>query len=188
MTLLDRLIPVPQLVEVHRVDVGTVPGRAWNAVRHGDLADTRAARALFRLRTLAERLVGGAPAELALRIDDLASSPGRPGFQRLAETPGEEVALGAIGKVWRLRIPFVHVADAASFARFDAPGYVKVAWAIRVRPLAAGARVEIEVRVAATDERSWRRFRRYFAVIGPGSRYVRRALLRRLSGRQPVFH
>ena len=34
------------------------------------------------------------------------------------------------------------------------------------------------MRVNATDPDSWRRFRRYFALVGPGSRLVRRSLLR----------
>jgi hypothetical protein len=186
MTALDRLLPSPRLVEARHADVAAEPARAWEAVRHGDLADAPAVRALFSLRTLLERRSGGAPPALALRIDDMRSTPEAPGFQPLAETPGAEVAVGAIGKVWRLRIPFVHVADADAYARFDARGFVKVAWAIRVSPRGGGgSRVEVEVRVTATDEASWRKFRWYFAVVGPFSRFIRRALLsglrRRLS-------
>jgi len=178
VTALDRLLPSPRLVEVHHADVAAAPARAWEAVRHGDLADAPAARALFFLRTLFERAAGGGTPALAVRIDDLRSTPGAPGFQRLVETPGAEVAVGAIGKVWRLRIPFVHVADADAYARFDARGFVKVAWAIRVAPRdGGGSRVEVEVRVTATDEASWRKFRWYFAVVGPFSRLIRRGLL-----------
>ena len=178
MTVLDRLLPAARLRELHHADVAAGPARAWDAVRHGDLADSPAVRALFSLRTLFERLAGGGTTALALRIDDMRSTPEAAGFQRLAETPGAEVAVGAIGKVWRLRIPFVHVADADAYARFDARGFVKVAWAIRVAPrLEGGSRVEVEVRVTATDDASWRKFRWYFAVVGPFSRFIRRALL-----------
>ena len=97
----------------------------------------------------------------------------------LIDDPPREVVVGAIGQVWRPSIPFVHVGDAEAFAAFATPGYVRVAWALRVEPRpAGGARVEVEVRVDATDPDSWRRFRRYFALVGPGSRLVRRSLLR----------
>ena len=47
-------------------------------------------------------------------------------------------------------------------------GYVKVAWALRVTPRGEGAaHLEREVRVSATDEESWRKFRRHFLVFGP---------------------
>ena len=58
---------------------------------------------------------------------------------------------------------------------------MKVAWAIRLSPLDEGStHLELEVRVSATDDAAWRRFRRYFHLIGPGSRYIRRSLLRAL--------
>lgn len=82
----------------------------------------------------------------------------------------------------QLDIPFVHVGDDGAFAAFSQPGYIKVAWALRVLPRGARkSHVEFEVRVAATDEASWRKFRRYFRVIGPFSRFIRRSLLRALA-------
>jgi hypothetical protein len=97
----------------------------------------------------------------------------------LADEPPHEVVVGAIGKVWKPDIPFVHVGSAQDFISFAEPGYVKVAWALRVVPDdEKRSRVEVEVRVKATDEASRRRFQRYFRLIGPGSRYIRRTLLR----------
>jgi hypothetical protein len=43
----------------------------------------------------------------------------------LVDDPPVEVAVGAIGKVWKPEIPFVHVADAAAFAAFDQPDFVR---------------------------------------------------------------
>ncbi len=69
-----------------------------------------------------------------------------------------------------------------AFAEFSQPDFVKVAWAIRVLPRGAQkSHVELEVRVAATDEAAWRKFRRYFRVIGPFSRFIRHSLLRSLA-------
>lgn len=179
MTLLDTLIPKPRLLEIDHVDVAAPVALAWLSVRHGDLGRSRIARALFAIRTLPSRLRGdGASGEhVTLRIDDIVS-PDRPGFRLLGEDPGHEVAVGAIGPVWEPDIPFVDVRDPAAYAAFDQPGNAKVAWAIRVEPRGTlGSRIVVEVRVDATDEESWSRFRRYFALIGIGSRFIRKLLL-----------
>lgn len=177
MTALDRLIPLPRLLEIDHVDVAAPPGRAWEAARHGDLAHSPLVRALFAIRTVPERLRGGDPGPPRLRLDDMTSSPEHPGFRILAEDAPREVAIGAIGQVWKPAIPFVHVDDAAGFAAYTAPGWVKVAWALRVVPRGDGSRIELEVRVDATDEAAWRAFRRYWLLVGPGSHLIRRAAL-----------
>jgi hypothetical protein len=177
MSALDRLIPEPRMMDVDGVDVAAGPDQAWQTIRHGDLGRSPLVRALFAIRTLPSRLRGHEVDEAALRVDDIGSAE-RPGFRVLAEEPGREVVLGAIGKVWQLDIPFVELAAAEDFASFRAPGYARVAWALRALPRGErGARVEVEVRVDATDKASWRRFRRYFRFVGPGSRFIRRALL-----------
>lgn len=178
MTALDRLIPNPRLVDIDRVDLAAPAAQVWQRVRHAALAHSPVTRALFALRTLVDRGGETAPAPAGVRLDDMRSSIERPGFQILVDDPPREVAAGAIGQVWRLRIPFVHVDDAAAFRGFATPRYVKVAWAVRVSPLGpARSHLEIEVRVTATDEAAWRKFRRYFRLIGPASRFIRRSLL-----------
>ena len=187
---LARLMPGARLVEVSGCDVAADPARAWEHVRHGDLGGPRLIRALFGLRALPDHLLGRGRAPLRMRVDDLVPTAEAPGFSVMIDTPPREVVVGAVGQVWRPNIPFVHVEDAEAFAAFATPGYVRVAWALRIAPrTAGGARVEIEVRVDATDPASWRRFRRYFAVVGPGSRLVRRSLLRSIErdlGRPPL--
>jgi len=179
--MLDQLIPTPRLLEVDHIDLAAPPERVWQSLRHGDLAPSRLIRALFSIRTLPERL-RGKPASSALRIDDLCSSVERPGFQILGEDPPFEFAVGAIGKVWQVEIPFHHVADAEQFAEFSDPGFIKVAWALRALPHGErDCQVEIEVRVDATDEESWEKFKRYFRLIGPGSHFIRRTLLTSLA-------
>lgn len=188
MTALDRLIPAPALVEIDAVDLAVSPALAWEAVRHGDLGESPLVRALFAVRTLPERLAGHAAGRHAsasgLRVDDMRSSLGAPGFQLLADDGHSELVVGAIGKVWHLEIPFAHVDGAEAFHAFTEPGFTKVAWALRVSPLGEhDARVTVELRVDATDAESWTRFRRYFAIVGPASHYIRRALLASLARR-----
>jgi hypothetical protein len=178
MTLLDRLLPAPRLLELDHVDLAAPPSLVWERVRHGDLFVSPLVRALFALRTLPERLAHGAAPPVAMHLDDLTSAPARPGFQVLAEEAPLEVAVGAIGRVWNADIPFVHVPDADAYLAFDEPGYAKVAWSIRVLPRGErDARVEVEVRVDVTDEASWAHFERYFRIVGPGSHLIRRSVL-----------
>ena len=180
--MLDRLIPAPRKHETSSVDLDAAPEAVWQHVRHGDLGDSPFARALFTIRTIPSRVAGAPEERPELRIDGLRSTPERPGFQILGDEP-REVTVGAIGKVWQLDIPFLHVDDADAYARVDEPGWVKVAWSIRVEPRGAGSRVVFELRVDATDDLSWRRFTRYWRVIGPGSHFIRRSLLRGLERR-----
>ncbi|HEX2343383.1 MAG TPA: hypothetical protein VHI98_23130, partial [Vicinamibacterales bacterium] len=182
MTALDRLMPKPRLVEIDRVELAAPADRVWERIRHHDLPQSLIVRTLFALRTLVSRVKNADATPAGVRLDRMVSSPNRPGFQILMDDPPREIAVGAIGEVWRLDIPFVHVAGAYEFATFAERGFVKVAWAIRTVALAGNrTRVELEVRVAATDETSWRSFRRYFRVIGPASRFIRRSLLRALA-------
>jgi len=180
-TLLDRLIPAPRRLEVNHVDLAAPPERVWALVRHSDLARSGLVHGFFELRAIPERLAGKHP-RTSVSIDDLRSTPEQPGFSVLLEDAPREFAVGAIGKVYEPVIPFVYVPDAAAFLDFCETDQVKVAWAIRVLPLGdADSRVEIEVRVDATDDGAWRKFERYFRLIGPGSRFIRRVLLGNLA-------
>jgi hypothetical protein len=180
MSVLDTLIPKPAMVEIDRAELAVDAGRAWTAVRELDLAQSTFVRTLFDIRTIPDRLKGKKP-QLRLRLDDLVSTPDEPGFQLLAENPPREVAAGAIGQVWRPAIPFVHVQDGAAFAAFSQGGYIKVAWALRVRADSPHTSVvEFELRVAPTSEDAWKKFRRYFTLIGPASHFIRRVLLAQL--------
>jgi hypothetical protein len=173
---------MPRLLEIDDVDLAIRPGQAWELLRHGDLGRSPITRALFAMRAIPGRLAGRFDESRTLRIDDLTSSVARPGFQVLHDEPGKEVVVGAIGKVWQPDIPFVHVDMAEDFAAFYDPGFIKVAWAIQLAPRGeTNTRVTLEVRVDATDEASWKKFRAYFALIGRASRFIRRSFLASLA-------
>jgi hypothetical protein len=178
MSALDRLIATPQLVQIDGVDLALPIGQAWELVRHGNLASSPLVRALFALRTLPTRLAGHDREPLRLCIDELVSSVAQPGFQLLVDDAPSELVVGAIGKVWQPSIAFAHVPNVAAFAAFAQPDYIKVAWSIRLEPLGAcETHVSLELRVDATDIPAWRKFRAYFAIIGPASHFIRRAAL-----------
>lgn len=178
--LLEQLIAVPYMIEVDSIEVEASADQTWKTVRHTDLARAPLVRTLFELRQLPERLRGKAADGPALSLEALSSTPEHPGFSVLLENAGRELVVGAIGKVWQAEIPYLHVEDAAAFDRFEEPGWVKVAWSLRVEARGDhGARITIEVWVSATDDNSWQRFKRYFALVAPGSHFIRRAILTR---------
>jgi hypothetical protein len=177
MSTLDRFIPVPRLREVDAVDVPTSAARAYAFLRHLDMARAPFVRGLFALRALPDRLRGRQAAAATMTLDDITR--GASGFRVLADD-GASFAAGAIGQVWKPQIPFREVPRDA-FVAFTEPGWAKVAWEVRCEPRgAAHCHVAVEVRVTATDDESWRRFQRYFRLIGPFSRFIRRRTLRRV--------
>lgn len=179
-SLINGYLPHPRRLEIDRVSVDLPPAEAWERARHLDMADIPWVRFLFDVRTLPERLLGRRPQEADRRLGvDQVTASGT-GFQVLAEQPGSEVVVGAIGQFWHLNIPFAGVSP-ADFRAFGEPGWGKLAWAIQVRPEGAGSTIGVELRLTATDEASWRRLMRYYRLIGPWSRRIRRAVLRRLS-------
>ncbi|MBV8668473.1 MAG: hypothetical protein JOZ28_04605 [Candidatus Eremiobacteraeota bacterium] len=174
MTRLDRFLPAPQLRQIDHIDVGAPLDRTWLAVRHFDLARSPFVAALFALRTMPDRVRGRAATHEHLCLDDLTAPDS--GFRILDEGPAW-VTVGAIGKVWQPEISFVEV-TADTYARFQDPGWVKVAWELRCETRGSGiTRIIIEVRVAATDVESWKHFVGYFRVIGPFSHFIRRHML-----------
>ena len=65
------------------------------------------------------------------------------------------------------------------FAAFNAPGFAKIAWTIRAEPTGPEtSRFYTETRVATTDAEARKRFRRYWTMVSPGVRLIRRESLR----------
>jgi hypothetical protein len=56
MNALDRLVPMPRLLERHSVDLAAEPDRAWRVARHLDFSKSPFVRALFAVRTIPGRL------------------------------------------------------------------------------------------------------------------------------------
>src|SRR5581483_9015963 len=116
MSLITQLLAHPRLREVNRVAVAAAPDDAWRAARAIDLFELAIVRALFAARIYPEKIPQTA------RIDDIVAVES--GFRLLGERD-REVVVGAIGRFWEKKIPFVPC-DASSFASFCEPGFGKV--------------------------------------------------------------
>ena len=180
MSRLDLYLPSPRLREVDSVAVAASPADTYAAFRHFDASRIRWIDALFWLREVPDRLRGRVRGEhVPIGLDAIVKGAG--GFLLLEDRPEEEVVVGAVGKFWRPNMEMAKVTR-DTFAAFDEPGWGKLAWSLRAEPSSdAGSLMIFELRVTATDDASWRRFTRYFSLIGPFSRAIRRSLLKNLS-------
>lgn len=173
-------MPSPRHAETIRIFVKANPETTWETVRHFDMATVPWVRALFRLRTLTDILHSeghNVSRHASIGVDQIAEN--NKGFKILSEKPGNEVVVGAIGKFWHLNIPFMEIAP-ENFSVYQEPGWGQVAWALNVDPYLGGSTVSIEVRITATDRKSWRRLWRYYQLIGPFSYQIRCSMMKHL--------
>jgi hypothetical protein len=185
----DEFLPVYDVSDEVATVIAADPPAVWEALLAADLIEvgkrTPLAGLLGALRVLPElvsHLLHGerpphGPTSLRLReITDLPPEQG--GWVLLGERPGEELALGLVGKFWRPVIEYAHV-PAEHFREFDEPGYAKTIYALSVRPLADGrSLLSGLMRTATTDEHARRWFRRYWTFgVGSGAHILVHALL-----------
>ena len=134
----------------------------WSALHETTLGEIPVARWLFRIR--------GLPSAADRGILELE------GFRRLAEEPGRELVVGAVGKPWMPRGGLVRDADPATFSE---PGYARMALNVTYD----GNTLATETRVATTDRPSRWLFRAYWLLVGVFSGVVRDAWLRAIARR-----
>jgi hypothetical protein len=171
--LLDRFMPVYDVVERHAVRVEASAEATLEAARNAELFDAPLTRAIFRGREL---LLGAAPVART-RPRGLLAEMESLGWRVLAENPGREIVVGAIARPWEAEVTFRSVPP-DQFASFAEPGLVKIAWTLRTDPNACGGSIfRTETRAAATDPLARAKFRRYWAVLSPGIILIRHASL-----------
>lgn len=164
MARIDDFLSHSHFESRHERRVVATPERALKAALEMDVSDSRIVRTLFRLR--------GLPKE-ALRLRDLT----RLGFSQLAHDENREVVFGLVGQPWRLSGNLQQV-PADHFSKFADPGFAKVAWNFYVSPLGeATTLMSTTTRILCTDERSRRRFSRYWTLVGPFSGLIRKIML-----------
>jgi hypothetical protein len=169
VTTLATYVPEPEVTERHRKMIDASPEATFTAVNQIELRESKVVRLIFE------------PADALPRpfIEQIKAL----GWGVLEETPGREIAFGAVCKPWEGDVKFRAV-PAEEFAAFAEPGYAKIAWSITVTRLGGTrALIRTETRVVTTDGESRRRFRRYWSFVSPGVGLIRREMLRLIKRR-----
>jgi hypothetical protein len=187
--LADDFLPVYDISDEVAVVAEAEPADAWSALMDADLIAVGMERPLVGLlgavRVLPELVLdllhGERPEQgpTSARLKDLAELPAAGGgWTLLAERPGEEIALGLVGKFWRPVIEYAEV-PAGDFRDWATPGFAKTVYDLGVRPLDPGrSLIWGLMRTATTDEHARTWFRRYWTLgVGSGAHLLVHGLL-----------
>jgi hypothetical protein len=167
--LLDRFIPVFDVVERHHITVNAPASVTLQAAGDMDFEQSNLTKAIFRARAL---VLGSAPAD-PLRPRGLLAMTRSLGWGTLHEVPGREIVMGAVTKPWQSDVVFRPLPP-DQFKAFNDPDFVKIVWTLRADPVGDSKSVfRTETRAVATDEQARRQFRRYWALVSPGIFVIR---------------
>lgn len=171
--LLDRFMPVFDVAERHHIAVAAPAAITFTAAAEMDLNRSLPVRTIFRAREWAMR-----GSSQPLPSGGLLHFVQGIGWGVLAERPGREIVMGAVTQPWLADVVFRPLPP-ERFARFNEPGYVKIAWTLRADPVGDARSVfRTETRVVASDPGARTKFRRYWSFVSPGIVLIRWLMLR----------
>ena len=170
---LDEFMPVYDIVERHHIRVHAPAEITLAAATDLNLMQSSIARALFKGREL---ILGSEP-DTVPRPHGLLAFMRSIGWAVLTDVPGQEIVMGAVTQPWEANVAFRPLPP-SDFSAFDRPGFVKIAWTLRVDRVSATESIfRTETRAMPTDATARRTFRRYWALLSPGIIVIRWALL-----------
>jgi hypothetical protein len=177
-SLLDEVLPRYDASERHDIVVAAPPDVVFGAVKDVTVRDVRLLTPLMVLRGLPRLLKRRRRLRRPRSSAPVLGRLLEVGFVQLAERPGAEIVVGAVGRFWRPadNRP-IAVPTREAFLSFAEPGYAKAAMAFLVRPEGDRSRVVTETRIVGTSPDATKAFLRYWRVIRPGSGAIRRSWL-----------
>lgn len=175
--LIDTYLPKYDERSYHEARVAADRATAYAALRALDLEKSSIVRMLFAIRTLPSRFRAheravNSPWVSRSFVDSMVDI----GWVILEEAPGQELVAGTVTQPWEATVRFRGLLP-AEFAAFGEPGFTKIVWNIAARESDGGAIVSTETRVLATSPGARRRFRRYWLLVRPGVKLIRRIAL-----------
>ena len=170
--LLDRFMPVYDVVDRHHIRVEAPSALTLGVARNMELSNLPLVHAIFKGR---EFLLGSRP-DHGPRPKGLLDEVLSLGWSILAEIPGREIVVGSVTKPWEPDVTFRSI-PSTDFASFAEPDYVKIVWTLRTDPIGDAAIFRTETRALATDAAARLKFRRYWSLLSPGIRLIRRLML-----------
>lgn len=171
---IDAFIPTPDVDERHEALVRAPANVVFDVAEHFDMMTIPLVRWIFNTRAR----VMHAEAPHFVGSKGLIADMRAIGWGVLAHRPGHEWVMGAVTKPWEPGNVVFTAVEPDRFARFDSPGFVKIAWTIEAEPLEGGrSRLRTQTRVVATDDGARRLFRRYWRTFSIGIVLIRRLLV-----------
>jgi hypothetical protein len=166
---LDDILPGAAHRTRYATTVRAEPDATWSALHGLTAGELPLTRVLLSVRT------GRVPSSVDLArplLDRFTAT----GFGVLREQRPGLLVLGTIGRPWQLRGAELRApAGPEEFAAFDEPGFVRIAMSFE---LSGRTRLTTETRISPTDAQAAKVFRRYWALVRPGSDLVRLDVLR----------
>jgi hypothetical protein len=180
--LLDSCAPCPDVSIAAHTIVGATPAATFAAAKALDLLEVRTPllTASFWVRGLPAKLLGRAEPE-PLGPLTLDGDLGLPGWMKLGERPGREIAFGAVGDFWHPVIRWNLDVSPAQFATFDEPGWGKIACSYSVVTYGRRSLLTYECRTTITDDDSRAKFDRYWWLVRPFVQHVMNATVRTIA-------
>jgi hypothetical protein len=173
--LLDSFMPAYDVAGRQHLRVAAPAQTTFSAGRDMNLQQSVIVRAIFRTREL---ILGSEPEKKKARPLGLVDQAKAWGWGMLAEDPGHEFVFGAVTQPWAAK-PVFRALSPDEFAKFQEPGYVKIAWMLRIDAVDGGkSMASTETRVVTTDPVSRANFRRYWSWASPGMFLIRWVSLR----------
>lgn len=166
--LMDDFIPKADMRERHSIIVRAPAAVVMEVARHFDMQSIPLVRAIFWLRgkILGSQQPGTAPRGL---VTDTLSL----GWGVLHDQPQRMFIAGAACQPWQPDVVFTPI-PAEQFVDYAEPDCVKILWTLEAEEQKPErTRFSTETRVAATDERARKKFRRYWRVYGVGILMIR---------------
>jgi len=181
-TRLDEFAPAYQFHEFHSIEINASKERTYDAIRPVTAGEIKLLRTLTWIRRFGRPsppgVLNAPPDEPIL---DVAL---RSGFLLLAEEPGREIVVGALGGRAPAGRRRAAKPTAEDFKTLSAPGFALVSMNFLIEEAGPDrCVVTTETRVFATDLSSRRKFGEYWHVIYPGSALIRRMWLQAIKQR-----
>lgn len=167
MPSLDDWLPDHHVRTRHARASSAPPDALWAAANEARVRDTRTLRPL-----MAMRLPGQGP-----RPDTTFRELFRTGIFTLLEDGERHSISGVAGRLWTPSGHYARFETGADYKEYAEPGTAKVALMTSVHEHERGSEIVTETRVWCADRRAQLRFRPYWAVVGPFSRFIRLELL-----------
>lgn len=174
--VIDEFMPVYDVSKRYSMTISAPVDKVYSALKSSNINESPFIRILFFLRGLpaiftSHKQVSG---KSKLTIGNIADS----GFMLLNEKPNEEIVIGIVGQFWKLS-GNIHRIPSEQFSSFNEKEFAKAAWNFFLRSVdPTTTELSTETRVQCMDEKSWKKFRRYWFLIGPFSGIIRKEMLR----------